>query len=139
MPTWDPISGGPDSNRRRSQRAIVKVAITVRTDGSPQDASFEEKTHTLVVNAHGALIELGGKVEKGQTLWLRNHTTREEILCNVVYLGRASGSNAQAVSKTQVGIEFATSSPAFWHILFPLDTMAMAEQTLSASKPKKTT
>ncbi|HEV2522010.1 MAG TPA: PilZ domain-containing protein [Candidatus Acidoferrales bacterium] len=113
MSTGNPIQGGPESSRRRSQRVILSLPISVRTEGGPQSASFEEKTHTLVVNAHGALIALAGKVNKGQRLRLINVSTQAEELCRVVHLGSPAG------DKIQVGVEFLKPSPDFWHIAFP--------------------
>ena len=104
---------GPETGRRRSQRVIVTLAITVRTEGSPKEASFEEETHTLLVNLQGALIVLKGKVAKGQKLRLTNSRTKEEQTCRVASVSPASG------GKAQVGVEFLKPSPDFWRISFP--------------------
>jgi hypothetical protein len=98
---------------RRSQRVIVNVPVTVLTHGGNKDAAFEEETQTLAVNAHGAMIAIGKKVTKGQTLKLRNRVTQEEQICKVVYLGATLG------GKVQVGVEFAEKAPDFWRIAFP--------------------
>jgi|SRR6266481_6199927 len=113
MPNGSPIKGGPEASRRRSQRVILTLAVTVRTEDAPQGASFEEETHTLVVNLHGALIVLAGKVAKGQKLWLTNRATKAQQICRVANLGPTSG------GKVQVGVEFLKPSPDFWHISFP--------------------
>jgi hypothetical protein len=113
MPTWDPVKGGPDSSRRRSQRVIVAVSITVTSEGGNKDAAFQEETQTLVVNAHGAMVALAAKVGKGQILRLKNRATQEEQVCKVVYLGPVSG------GKAQVGVDFTSRAPDFWRIAFP--------------------
>jgi hypothetical protein len=113
MASGNPIQGGPESSRRRSQRVILTLPVSVRTEDAPKSASFEETTRTLVVNAHGALIALAGKVKKGQKLRLTNVSTHAEELCKVVYLGGATD------DKIQVGVEFLKPSPDFWHIAFP--------------------
>jgi hypothetical protein len=113
MSTWDPTKAGPDSNRRRSQRVMVSVPVTVSSEGGKKEAAFEEETQTLVVNAHGGMVALVAKVGKGQTLRLKNRVTNEDQLCKVVYIGPASG------GKVQVGIDFTSSSPDFWRIAFP--------------------
>jgi hypothetical protein len=46
-----------------------------------------EETHTLIVNAHGALIHLALTVEIGQLLGIKNTQTMEELVCRVVSLG----------------------------------------------------
>ncbi len=113
MPTWDPAKGGSDSNRRRSQRVIVAVPVTVSSESGNKGAAFQEETQTLVVNAHGAMVSLAAKVGKGQTLRLKNHATQEEQVCKVVYLGPVSG------GKAQVGVDFTSHAPDFWRIAFP--------------------
>ena len=112
---------GPETGRRRSQRVIVTLAVTVRTEGSPKEASFEEETHTLLVNLHGALIALKGKVAKGQKLRLTNRCTKEEQICRVASVSPASG------GKAQVGVEFLKPSPDFWRISFPPEDWVMPE------------
>ncbi len=94
---------------------MLQAAITVRTQDAPADSSFEEETQTLVVNAHGALIVLEGKVEEGQTLLITSRATKAEQLCRVVYLRHTSD------GKAQIGVEFLTPSPDFWQIVFPPD------------------
>jgi len=100
----------PESNLRRSHRVVLSVAITVTGKG---EKVFSEETRTLVVNAHGALITLATKVEKGDTLLVKNRGTRDERICKVTYLGPVEE------GKTQVGIEFREPAPEFWHIQFP--------------------
>src|SRR3982075_1566298 len=112
MSTWDPTRVGADSNRRRSQRVIVSVPVTVSNEGGSREAAFQEETQTLVVNAHGAMIALAAKVVKGQTLRVKNRATQEEQQCKVVYLGPASG------GKAQVGVDFTSKAPDFWRIAF---------------------
>jgi hypothetical protein len=97
------------------------MAVTVRTEGSPKDTSFEEETHTLVVNLHGALILLKAKVAKGQKLWLMNRATKEEQMCRVATVAPASG------GKPQVGVEFLKPSPDFWRISFPPEDWVLPE------------
>ena len=119
MSTWDPIKGGSESSRRRSQRVLVSVPITVSSEGGSREAPFQEETQTLVVNAHGAMIALAAKVVKGQTLWMKNRATQENHTCKVVYLGPPAG------GKAQVGVDFTSSSPDFWRIAFPPEDWVM--------------
>ncbi len=72
-----------------------------------------ERTETLVVNAHGALITLAMRVQFGQELVLKNPKSNESQPCKVVYLGPMSG------GKAQVGLEFTQPAPHFWRIAFP--------------------
>jgi hypothetical protein len=73
-----------------------------------------EETHTLIVNAHGALLQLALTVEVGQLLSIKNTRTMEELVCRVVYLG------PEYTNKREVGVEFEVPAPRFWRIAFPL-------------------
>src|ERR1035438_2890627 len=87
MSIWNPTSSGPGSTRRRSQRVILSIAVTVCNEGGHRDAAFAEETRTLAVNANGALIALASKVEETQLLRLKNRGTKGEQGCRVMYIG----------------------------------------------------
>jgi hypothetical protein len=107
--TWS--TSGPDANRRRSQRVILSVPVSV--SGQSPKGQFTEETKTLVVNAHGALVTLAAKVSQGQQLELKSVTNPEKQTCKVVYIGPT------VQGQTQVGIEFLKPAPHFWHVAFP--------------------
>jgi hypothetical protein len=107
--TWS--TSGPDANRRRSQRVILSVSVSV--SGQSPKGQFTEETKTLVVNAHGALVTLAAKVSQGQQLELKSVTNPEKQTCKVVYIGPT------VQGQTQVGIEFTQPAPHFWHVAFP--------------------
>jgi|SRR5579872_1941764 len=127
MSTWDPVRGGGESSRRRSQRVIVSVPVTVSNEGG-KDPAFQEDTQTLVVNAHGAMVALAARVVKGQTLRLKNRATQQDLTCKVVYMGPATG------GKIQVGIDFTTPSPDFWRIAFPPEDWVLPDPLPAAKK-----
>ncbi len=127
MATSNSLPIGISSSRRRSQRVILSLPVTVRSEDAPKETSFEEEAHTLVVNLHGALILLASKVAKGQKLSLRNKATQKEQTCQVVNFGTTSG------GKTQVGVEFLKPSPDFWHISFPPEDWVTPEPSPVAS------
>jgi hypothetical protein len=114
MSTPNPSNDFPESSRRRSQRVILSLPVTVRSEGASA-AAFVEETRTLVVNEHGAMIALAGKVEVGETLRLFNPGTNLEMSCMVSYVGTPTDGRAQ------VGLKFLTSSPQFWAIAFSSD------------------
>ena len=120
-----PSPSGNEHGRRRSCRVLVQVPVQVKSNSGAKE-SFEEDTQTLVVNAHGALVALANPVQKGQSLRLRNKSSTEEQPCKVVYLGAVQN------DKVQVGIEFTTPTPHFWHIAFP-------PEDWSASSPEART
>ena len=109
MNTWS--TAGPDANRRRSQRVILSVPVSV--SGTGPKGKFTEETKTLVVNAHGALITLAAKMTQGQQLELKSASNPEAQSCKVVYIGPS------VQGQTQVGVEFLKPAPHFWHVAFP--------------------
>jgi hypothetical protein len=100
------------ANRRRSQRALMKVPVQV----SGQNANgvpFDERTHTLSISAHGALIVMAAPVHRGQRFILSNMQTKAALECVVVHLERRPG------EPTQVGVEFMLPNQTFWRMAFP--------------------
>jgi hypothetical protein len=102
----------PMSNRRRSQRVLLRIPVQVIGRG-PDKKPVSELTQTAVVNAHGALIYLSLKVTVGQVIILKNPETNEEQLCRVARADPAPD------GRTEVGIEFAKPAPNFWRVAFP--------------------
>lgn len=115
MPNVEQIQATHWVNARRSQRALLSVSIFVRAPFGDEDhhPSCEEKSHTLVLSAHGALIELRMRVQVDQTLLLQNRVSGIEVRCHVVHVGERRS------DKSEVGIEFAEPAPSFWNIEFP--------------------
>jgi hypothetical protein len=114
-----PTTTATGSNKRRSQRVIISVPVSVsgkKVDG----AEFQEDTMTLVLNAHGALIALAAKVKEAQSLLIQNKGSAEPQQCRVVYVGHSEN------GKTQVAIEFLQPTPHFWHISFPPEDWSSA-------------
>jgi hypothetical protein len=99
-------------NTRRSQRVVARVRVLLRrrTDG---DHFMEEVSHTLVVNAHGALIGLAMKVQPNELLAIKHMNSGEEKHSRVVRVGEETD------SRNEIAIEFTEPAPRFWHIDFP--------------------
>jgi len=102
--SWDDLR--PD-HRRRSKRVKIRIAVVVR---SQEKRALSENTHTLLVNAHGALLLLGIPVSVNKFVVLENPATGQEILCRVTHVG------TEFMGKAQVGIEFIKPAPEFWGI-----------------------
>jgi hypothetical protein len=102
----------PTSNKRRSQRLFiqVKVVIEIKTTNRP---ALKEETHTIVVNAHGALVEMGSQLDQGQQVSMRNVRTNDTVDC-VVKLVTPVGAG-----KFSTALEFTRPSPGFWRVSFP--------------------
>ena len=116
-------------NRRRSQRVMLRVPITV--SGESTNGPFREETYTMVVNAHGALISLAANVLQQQTLRIKTGTHREEQTCRVIHAGPL------ADGVRQIGIEFEQPAPHFWHIAFPPEDWTPVIDTAPAEAKTK--
>ena len=100
------------ASRRRSQRLFLQVRIIVEGTLLNQKP-FREDTHTIIVNAHGALVEMESSLEQGQSVIMHNVRTSEKIECTVKLVQRASG------GKYPTALEFTKANPGFWRISFP--------------------
>jgi hypothetical protein len=100
------------ANRRRSERVILQVPVTVRVN-SREGQTLEEETHTSVVNAHGGLLKLHMEIKAGQPILLINARTKEEQSCRVVRV------ETSLAGQSAVAFEFDQPAPHFWPITFP--------------------
>ena len=97
---------------RRSQRIELTVPVVVHR---PQKggSQFYERTQTLVVNAHGALMVLAENVVPKQRLLMQNIDGGEQKECRVVYVEK------DLTGPTKVAVEFTRPAPSFWRIAYP--------------------
>jgi hypothetical protein len=94
-------------NRRRSKRVKARIPVVVRFQTADKHP-ISEKTHTIIVNDHGALILLAASVEIDQIIHVEKLDSEEELLCRVTSLGTSF------MGKTQVAVEFIMPTPSFW-------------------------
>ncbi len=100
------------SNRRRSERVMLQIRVTVLAE-TPDRVQVQEDTHTLVVNAHGGLMKLKMDLLEGQPIILVNPQTGVEESCHVVRIDQPSP------DYFAVAFEFERPSPKFWPVTFP--------------------
>jgi hypothetical protein len=101
-------------NKRRSQRLFLQVRVVV--EGKLANKSpLSEETHTIVVNAHGALVEMSVSLDQGQVVSLLNVRTSEKTECAVKLVTPAEA------RKFNTALEFTNPNPGFWRISFPPD------------------
>ncbi|HKS82706.1 MAG TPA: PilZ domain-containing protein [Candidatus Acidoferrales bacterium] len=93
--------------RRRSKRVKMRIPVIVRLQGK---TSQIESTHTMVINAHGALLILAMRLQMDCFIVVENPATKKELLGRVVHIG------ASFMGKTQVAVEFIRPDPEFWGI-----------------------
>jgi hypothetical protein len=94
-------------NRRRSKRVKARIPVVARFQTSDKHP-ISEKTHTITVNDHGALILLAAPAEINQIIRLEKIDSEEELLGRVTSLGPSF------MGKTQVAVEFIMPTPGFW-------------------------
>ncbi|HSZ18435.1 MAG TPA: hypothetical protein VK770_01515 [Candidatus Acidoferrum sp.] len=102
------------TTRRRSQRLFLQVRVILegkRANKSP----FTEETHTIVLNAHGALVETSVPLDPGQVVSLQNIVTGEKVECSVKLV------TPKEAKKFNTAIEFTKPNADFWRISFPPD------------------
>jgi hypothetical protein len=130
------LPGRPSNfvNRRRSQRVLLAVPLEV-SGKRPNKTSFAEKTRTIIINSHGALLHLKESVMNAQVLALKNDATNEKIDCTVVDIF----SGQEGVP--EVAIEFCEPCPRFWRVTFPPADWSMrspeAKKYEDADKPTR--
>jgi hypothetical protein len=105
-----PTDSSP-ANRRRSERVMLQVPVTVLTETADRE-QVREDAHTLVVNAHGGLLKLKMEVLAGQPLVLVNSKGVQEQ-CHVVRIDQPSP------DYYAVAFQFDEPSPMFWPVTFP--------------------
>ena len=100
------------NNKRRSQRLFLQVRVVAEWK-PPNKSASKEETHTIVVNAHGALVEMNASLEQGQIVILQNVRTGEKCECGVKLVTPSGG------GKFNTALEFTKPNPGFWRISFP--------------------
>jgi len=104
----------PDNpiNRRRSERVMLRMKVTVIAE-DVQRRPRQEEALTLVVNAHGGLLQMKMEVYVGQSMRLVNSQNSVEQNCRVV---RVDDTSTDSFS---VAFEFNQPNPKFWPVVFP--------------------
>src|ERR1700756_459146 len=97
---------------RRSQRIELNVPVVVyRARG--EGPQFYENTQTLVISAHGALMDLTDMVAPTQRLQVQNSDSGEHLECRVVSVKK------ERIGPPKVAVKFTRPAPNFWRIAFP--------------------
>ena len=124
------------ADRRLSQRILLPIAVRISGE-SPHGQRIEEMTSTLVINAHGALLQLREPVREGQLLSIKNMSAGEETNCTVRDISAVPG------GLMEIGLEFTEARSRFWRVAFPPpdwsprspEAKRFAPQTSAPSKP----
>jgi hypothetical protein len=101
----------PGEERRRSQRVIIRVPVTLVVNENGQ--TVKVSAHTVAVNIHGAMVVCPRSIEGDVTLDVVNERTSEKISSRVTRAPRESSEGFL------IPVEFTSPSPNFWQISFP--------------------
>jgi hypothetical protein len=97
---------------RRSERVRLQIPVIVETEVE-RGKLVRLDAFTLVVNAHGGLLEMSLKAAQGQKLLLANPAGGVKQPCSVV------GARSSQDGLFAVAFEFDSPAPQFWPIAFP--------------------
>jgi hypothetical protein len=95
--------------RRRAQRALLKIRVVVQVVGKAN--TLEGHTHT--VSASGAMLIIPEPLPEGTIVILENPKAQSKVEARVVRPPQMSHDGAL------VPVEFTSPSPNFWGIFFP--------------------
>ena len=101
----------PGEERRRSQRVIVRTAVTLHLTIAKQVVIV--KAETVAVNDHGAMLLCSRSFSAGERMEIQNNSTRQRAACRVTRTPRESAEGYL------IPIEFEAPAPGFWNISFP--------------------
>ena len=104
----------PGEERRRSQRVIIQVPVTLVI--MEEGRAVNIPAHTVAVNVHGAMVVCSRSLEAETRLQVVNERTRQRIDSRVTRVPRDSAEGFL------IPVEFTSPSPDFWQITFPPST-----------------
>ncbi len=101
----------PGDGRRRSQRVIIRVPVTLEMTKSGRVVKM--KAQTVAVNAHGAMVLCSVPLHPETKIEIFNERTNARAGARVT---RASRKSAEGY---MIPLEFDKPFPMFWQISFP--------------------
>jgi PilZ domain len=107
-------------SRRRSERVVLRIPLQLSAE-LPDGRRINVEAHTLVVNAHGGLLDVGMEMVRGQQIRLRNLKTEIFTSGRVLRVEKA-----EEGGHFSVAFEFEAPCPQFWPVSFPPDDWTVA-------------
>jgi hypothetical protein len=101
----------PGDERRRSQRVIISVPVTLEL--ANEGKVMKVAAHTIAVNIHGAMVVCPRTLDHNTKIEIFNERTRERASVRVTRLPR------QSAEGFLIPLEFVKPLPMFWQISFP--------------------
>ena len=101
----------PTEERRRSQRVIIRIPVTLHMMVAGQTVTLQGAT--VEVNDHGAMVLCNRTLAAGTTLEMRNDRMGDKQPC------RVTRKPVESNRGFLVPLEFLSPAPGFWQISFP--------------------
>lgn len=101
----------PGEERRRSQRVMIRVPVTLQVTIANQVVTI--RAVTVGVNDHGAMLLCTRTLAADTKLELQQDRTSQRLRCRVTRTPRDSPEGYL------IPVEFEATTPGFWHISFP--------------------
>ncbi len=101
----------PGEDRRRSQRVIIRVPVTLLVTENGKEVKIA--AHTVAVNVHGAMVVCPRSLDADTSLQVVNERTNDQADSRVTRSPRESSEGFL------IPLEFTSPSPNFWQITFP--------------------
>lgn len=98
-------------DRRRSQRVVIRVPVTVQVTIAGQPVTFA--AHTVAVNDQGAMLAAPRTLAADTHLEITNERTRQQVSA------RVTRTPPESSEGFLIPVEFTTLAPGFWQISFP--------------------
>ncbi len=101
----------PGDERRRSQRVMIRIQVSVQAVVSGQRISV--RAVTASVNDHGAMLLCARSFAPNTQIDLENEHTRQKLPC------RVTRAPAESPEGYLIPVEFKAPAEGFWQISFP--------------------
>jgi hypothetical protein len=106
------VSKSDERNRRRSERVVLRVPLQLSAK-LPDGKRISIEAHTLIVNVHGGLLDVGIEMVRGQQMILNNSRMAK------VASGKVLRVEKSEEGRFSVAFEFDIPTPCFWPVSFP--------------------
>ncbi|MGA3323774.1 MAG: hypothetical protein ABSF45_04830 [Terriglobia bacterium] len=116
------MDNSPGAETRRSTRLSISIPIVIHGKDAQQKA-FKEKTHTLIVNKHGAKLATSHQLAVGTQILIENPTMGSAGEANIVWVSAKRSSQGLH----EVGVQL-VEAQNIWGLEFPPDDWTNQEK-----------
>ena len=98
-------------DRRRSQRVVIRVPVTVQVKAAGETTTFA--AHTVAVNDHGAMLASPQMIAVNTQIDNTNDRTQQRVTA------RVTRTPPESSEGYLIPVEFISAAPGYWQISFP--------------------